>query len=89
MRLVEFTQFVTPDGELPVLCVNGTDGKNGTGLSVCETCVSSAVFTLNNPDAASLSIAFVFELAPLPAASAIVLPRLPSVDLRQRGPPHA
>lgn len=89
MRLVEFAQFVTPDGELPVLCVNGSDGENGTGLAICETCIAGAVAALDLRERTSIPAVFVEALGFVPQSDEPGHSPAPLTRIWQRGPPVA
>ncbi|MEM1378114.1 MAG: hypothetical protein AAGG69_12080 [Pseudomonadota bacterium] len=87
MRLVDFVKFVTPDGELPVLCANDETGEAGAGLSPCEACIAAAISAANEPSVCiSLSTHFEHQTAHLQRIDVHA-----SEDalgaLRQRGPP--
>lgn len=50
-RLVEFVQYVTPDGQLPDLCVKGQSGDGPGKRAACTACVAAATGAADLPAA--------------------------------------
>ena len=54
-RLVEFVKYVTPDGQLPDLCVGGSAENDHLGFHLCDACVASLLGALDTPQIASIT----------------------------------
>ncbi|MEO1748583.1 MAG: hypothetical protein AAFR27_08195, partial [Pseudomonadota bacterium] len=54
-RLVEFVKYVTPDGQLPDLCIGGSAESDHFGFHLCDACVANVMGALDTPKVTSVA----------------------------------